>query len=124
MIEFEAPIEEPKFLRRVVLWARRNRDSIPSLSDLARKRSVADLTALAKLWQQAGLGQMIEVSEDGRRSVLFSLSDDALKSVDATYRKSLVGRLLSVPKGDWIALGSFLVSCAALFVAILAYLKA
>jgi len=123
VIQFDPLIEGPKLLRRAVLWARRNRYPIPSLSDLARGRTVEDLTQLAKSWQQAGLGRVIEVSEDGRKSVHFSLNDAALASVDAAYRRSFSGRLRSISKSDWIAFGSLLVSGGALLVSILAYQK-
>ena len=123
MIEFAPLIEEPKLLRRAVLWARRNRYPIPSLSDLARSRTVEDLTNVGKSWQNAGLGRLIEVSEDGQKSVHFSLNDTALASVDAAYGQSLAGRLASISKSDWIAFGSLLISGGALVVSILAYQK-
>jgi len=61
----------------------------------------------------------MELSEEGRRSVLFSLSDAALTSVDTAYQRSMMGRIRSVPRSDWIAFGSLVVSCGALGVAFL-----
>ncbi|MBX3595557.1 hypothetical protein [Sphingomonas sp.] len=124
MIAFEPTVQEPKLLRSAVLWAKRNKDHIPSISSLAPTRGWKDLTALGRSWQEAGLGALIEASEDGRRTVYFSLNDNALTSVDAEFRRSLIGRLQAVPRAEWISLSSMLVSVGALVVAILAYLKA
>jgi hypothetical protein len=121
VIEFEPEVHDQKLLRRSVVWARRNKYPIPSLSDLASGRDLRELTEIARSWQDAGLGRLIEVSEEGHRSVHFSLNDAALASVDAQYRRSLKGRLQSVSRSDWIAFGSFLVSAISLVVAVLAY---
>ncbi|UZW56546.1 hypothetical protein NUH86_07250 [Sphingobium sp. JS3065] len=115
MIEFESAVQNPRLFRKAVHWAMSNRDHIPSLSALAPKLTVNQAAELARSWQDAGFGRLIEVSEEGRRSVLFSLNQAALATSSVLDRRSLIGRLEAVPKSDWIALAAFVVSVIALF---------
>lgn len=92
-----------------------NRYHIPSLTELAPRRSLQELTELGRAWQAANLGSMMEVSEDGRRSVHFSLNDTAVLAVNRLNQKSITGRILSINRSDWIALGALIVSFFALF---------
>ncbi|MDP5278577.1 hypothetical protein Q9Q95_06550 [Sphingomonas sp. DG1-23] len=100
MIEFEPPIPRLRLLRRAVKWALKNKDHIPSLSDLAPRMTVEQLTELARSWQKIGFGSLMEVSEEGKRSVLFSLNDEAVSKVKAIERESLLGRIRSVSWGE------------------------
>jgi hypothetical protein len=110
LIEFAPTIQNPKLFRKTVRWATNNKDHIPSLSNLAPKLTVAELTDLARSWQKIGFGQMIEASEEGRRSVFFSLNQDALSASEELDRRGLKARLSRVPRSDWIALAALAVS--------------
>ena len=115
MIEFSRLPPELKLLNQAVNLARKTKWHIISLSDLAPKRDIISLTELGREWQKAGLGFMIEESNEGQRSVSFSLNDKAVSVVAEVHKRSLFGWLRSVTRSDWIALGAFIVSVIALF---------
>jgi hypothetical protein len=85
------------------------------LTELAPRKSLDDLTKLGRSWQDAGLGRMIELSEDGRRSVHFALNEKAVFEVNKLNQRSIFGRIQSVDFSNWIALGALVVSIIALF---------
>ena len=115
MIEFPPSYPEIKLLRKAVRWAEKNKDHIPSLSALAPKEDVHALTELGKSWQKLGLGRLLEVSEDGHRSVLFSLDEQAISVVEELRQQSVFGWLRSVARSDWISFWAFIISLIALF---------
>ncbi|QDX24972.1 hypothetical protein FPZ54_02280 [Sphingomonas suaedae] len=115
MIEFEAPPEDLKLLRRVVKQARKNKDPFPSLTDLAPRRSVDELIELGKSWQRAGLGRVIEEMSADIRSVSFTVDEAAFEAIRKADQGTLWGRLAQVPRSDWIAIAAFVVSVFALF---------
>nr|WP_294817628.1 hypothetical protein [uncultured Sphingomonas sp.] len=110
MIEFEPPIRDLKLLRRAVRKAQKDRDPFPSLSDLAPNRDLDELIEIAKSWQRAGLGSVIEQFSNGVSSVSFTVDEAALELIRAEDRRSLIGRLRTVPRSDWIALAALTVS--------------
>ncbi|MFN3456089.1 MAG: hypothetical protein ACK4Z8_00770 [Novosphingobium sp.] len=115
MIEFPPTFPDVHLLKKAVRWTVRHRYHIPSLTELAPKKSLAELTATGRAWQKAGLGTMIEQSEEGRRSVHFSLNDQAVFEVNRLNQQSIVGRVQSVNLSNWIALSALVVSIIALF---------
>ena len=115
MIEFPPEYPEQKLLKRAVRWSFRNRDHIPSLTRLFPRKSLEELTELGRKWQASGLGFMMEMSEEGRRSVHFALNDHAATVIKQMDEGSLTGRLKSVGWSNWIAFAALLVSIAALF---------
>ena len=114
MIQFPPAYPEVRLLKKAVRWSMQNRYHIPSLTELEPRRSLEELTAVGRAWQAADLGSMMEVSEDGRRSVHFSLNDAAVLAVNRLNQKSIIGRIRSVNRSDWIALGALVVSFFAL----------
>jgi hypothetical protein len=120
VIEFEPSVQNPRLLRRAVRIALKKKDYIPSLSDLAPRLTVDQLIQLGKSWQKHGLGSIIEASEDGKRSVLFSLNDTAVSVVADMSRRSLRGRLGAVPRSEWIALAALAVSALSAYFTYLA----
>ena len=114
MIQFPPNYPEEGLLKKAVRWSLQNRYHIPSLSELAPRRSLEELTELGRAWQAAELGSMMEVSEEGRRSVHFSLNDTAVLAVKQLNQKSLVGRIRAINRSDWIALGALVISFFAL----------
>ena len=115
MIEFPPEIPEEKLLRKVVLWAVKNRYHIPSLNDFAKNRSHQELLAVAKAWQDAGFGSAIEGYSEQKYSVSFALNDEALQHVNLLNRKTVFGRMKAINRSDLIALGALVVSVIALF---------
>jgi hypothetical protein len=115
VIEFPTDYPEAKLLKKAVRWSFRHRYHIPSLSNLSPNRSLNELTEIGRQWQKAGLGILIEQSEHGRRSVHFSLNDQAIMVVRKLDEQSIFGRLKSVNRSDWIAIGALIVSVIALF---------
>jgi hypothetical protein len=115
VIEFPPIYSEPKLLKKAVNWSKQNKYHIPSLSALAPKKDIEKLTELGRDWQKAGLGILMEFSEEGRRSVLFSLNETALSVVDDLQKQTIVGWLHSINRSEWIAAGAFVVSIIALF---------
>ncbi|MFW2350626.1 hypothetical protein [Qipengyuania sp.] len=115
MIEFPPHYPEEKLLKKAVRWSFRNSDHIPSLTDLFRNHDLEFLTNLGKEWQNSGLGRMIEVSEEGQRSVHFAFNDQAVIAVKRFDQSSLIGRFKAVNWSNWIALGALVVSIIALF---------
>ena len=115
MIEFPPEYPEQKLLKRAVRWSFRNRYHIPSLTQLFPRKSREELTDLGRQWQACGLGSMIEMSEEGRRSVHFALNDHAAAVVKQMDEGSLTGRMKSVGWSNWISFAALLVSIAALF---------
>lgn len=114
MIEFPPEYPEEKLLKQAVRWSFRNRHHIPSLSELFPRRSVEELTDLGRKWQASELGFMIEFSNGGRRSVSFSLNDQAVAVVRQMDEGSLIGQAKSVGWSDWIAFAALIVSVFAL----------
>jgi len=58
---------------------------------------------------------MIEASEEGKRSVHFALNDEAVMAVNRLNQQTIFGRIRSVNRSDWIAIGALIVSVIALF---------
>jgi hypothetical protein len=115
VINFPPSYRDEKLLKKAVRWSMRNRFHIPSLSTLAPRRDVAAVTEVGRAWQDAGLGRMIEVSEEGHCTVHFSFNDEAVLVVNKLNRRSLMGRFKMISQSDWIAAGALLVSLIALF---------
>jgi hypothetical protein len=115
MIEFDQPIPDLKLLRRLVRVARKNQDTSPSMTDLARKRTLADLTNVGRSWQKAGLGSLVEQSSDGVRSVYFTLNDAALEVVDSADSRRLIARIGRVERSDWISLAALVISAVSAY---------
>jgi hypothetical protein len=115
VIEFPTEYPETKLLKKAVRWSIRHRYHIPSLTELSPGSSMEELIEIGRQWQKAGLGRMIEQSDHGRRSVHFSLNDHAVMAVRQMDERSILGRLKSVNRSDWIAVGAFIVSVIALF---------
>ena len=115
MIEFPKTYPEVRLLKKAVRRAMRNRFHILSLTELAPKKSFEDLTTLGRLWQNAGLGRMFEMFEEGRRSVEFSLNEQAVFEINKLNQKTILGRLGSVNLSNWIAIAALAVSIFALF---------
>lgn len=115
MIEFPTDYPETKLLKKAVRWSFRHRYYIPSLTDLSPNRSLEELTDIGRQWQKAGLGSMIEQSDHGRRSVHFSLNDQAVMAVRRMDEQSILGRLKSVDRSDWISIFALIISVIALF---------
>ena len=114
-MELPPSYPEKKLLKKAVRWAIKNRDPIPSLSDLAPNKSLTSLIELGRQWQKLGLGSMIESVENGIHSVAFSFDDDAVAVVQEMQRKSIAGKMASINRSDWIAFAAFIVSVIALF---------
>lgn len=115
MIEFPPDIPEEKLLRKTVMWAVKNRHHIPTLNQIAKHRLNESLFEVAKAWQRAGFGELIEEYINGRHSVAFVLRDEALNYVNDLNQKIIVGRIKSFNRFDWIAFGALVVSIFALF---------
>jgi hypothetical protein len=115
VIEFSPSYPELELLKKSVDLAEQHRRHIVSLSELAPHKDVSALTQLGQDWQNAGLGKMIEINAEGGRFVEFSLNRTAVSVVSELRRESLFGRLRSINRSDWIALGALFVSCVALF---------
>jgi len=115
VIDFPTDYPEAKLLKKAVRWSFRHRYHIPSLTELSSHQSLEELTDIGRQWQKAGLGTMIEQSDHGRRSVHFSLNDQAVMAVRQMDEQSILGRIKSVNRSDWIAIGAFIVSVIALF---------
>ncbi len=103
MIEFPDEVPNTALLRKTVSHSRKHRDPFPSLSELAPEKSLQELTETGRAWQKAGLGSMTEHSNEGKRSVSFTLNEDALKLADYLDAKTIIGQLKSLPlgKGLW-----------------------
>jgi hypothetical protein len=115
VIELPPEYPEAKLLKKAVRWSFRNRFYIPSLTELFLSRSLDDLTEVGRDWQKAGLGNMIEASDCGRRSVHFALNDQAVMAVRRMNEASFSGRISSIGWSNWIAAGALAVSIIALF---------
>lgn|GEM_PF-1427584 len=114
MIEFPPDIPEEELLRKVVNWAVKNRYHIPTINRFAKSRSNESLLKVAEAWQRAGFGEIIQEYSDGRHSVAFVLNDEAMHHVNKLNQRTLLGRIKSVNRSDWIALGALGVSIVAL----------
>src|SRR5690606_29808930 len=106
---------EKKLLKKAVRRAIKSRNPIPSLSDLARNKSHSSLIEPGRQWQTLELGLMIESVENGVQSVAFSFHDNAVAVVQDMQRKSVVGKITSINRSDWIAFAALIVSVIALF---------
>ncbi|WP_435200739.1 hypothetical protein [Qipengyuania sp. 902] len=113
-IDFPPSYPEERLLKQAVRWSFRNRYHIPSLTELFPNRSLDSLIALGREWQRQGLGSMIEVSEQGKKSVHFAFNDAAVMAVKRLDEGSLIGRLKAVDWSNWISLGALAVSVIAL----------
>lgn len=114
MIEFPPDYPEVRLLKKAMCWAIRNRFHKAPLTELAPKRSLDVLRKLVRLWEKAGLGQVLEPTENGRDIVVFSLNGKAVFEINKSNQKSIWGWLQSVCFSNWIAFGALVLPIFAL----------
>jgi hypothetical protein len=114
MIEFPPQIDDLRLLRRLVKKSKAERNPFPSLSELAPKRDVADLIAIAKSWQRNGLGSVTEEFSNGVASVSFTPNKAALEIIENDEKRKLLGRIKAIPRSDWISILALIVAAFAL----------
>ena len=115
MIKFPVAILEPRALCRVVKVGLLQRDSVPSLTEIFPKRTHEDLLNLANSWRKSGLGNLLEMTSDGEKEVVFSINNRAVAAAKLLERKSIRGCVRGVPRSDWISIAALVVSIFAFF---------